>query len=217
VDIYGMDAGNYAATITISGLAASNSPQTVAVVLSIVPPLSREIALADASAILDMSLDLPARFDRVDAASEGMSNRDLGLGPEFSEVELFLSDEPFQMVLAYMTIAASRVERAAMDEWMRDEEQLKSSLLYWLEVGFLEEGMEVPDVELHVTYPKIGQLAAMASGEVAIYGMREGVEILIFKNDEVYVSVCQVYLGSGVPLVPLAEGINQRIEAFSKG
>jgi len=37
VDIYGMDAGNYAATITIAAPGASNSPQTIAVALAIAP------------------------------------------------------------------------------------------------------------------------------------------------------------------------------------
>jgi len=41
-NIYGMDGGDYAASITISGSAASNSPQTVAVVLNIAAPPPKE-------------------------------------------------------------------------------------------------------------------------------------------------------------------------------
>ena len=214
------------ATTTAYILTATNAAGTVtkSVVITVsvvspppaVPPPAREITLADAPAILDMSSDLPARFEHLDAAAEGMSNEDLGIGPEFSEVELFLCEEPFQMVFAYMTVIESRIEQAASDAFMRDEEQLKSSILYWLEVGFVEEGMELPDVELHVTYPDIGELAAMGSGEMTIYGVQMGLDLLIFKKDEAYVYICQSYYGSGLSVAPLAEGVNQRIEALRK-
>jgi len=176
---------------------------------------THEITLADAPAILDMSSELPARFGHLDAASEGMSNEDMGLGPEYSEIELFLREEPFQMVYATMTIVETKTGRAAMDEIIRDEEQLKSSLLYWMEVGFAEEGMEFSEVEFHVTYPSIGQLAVMVSGRTSIYGTSMGFEYLLFKNDEVYVEIYNTYYGSSLSLVPLANGINQRIEGLT--
>ena len=54
--------------------------------------------LADAEDILNLSPLLSVDFDKVDAASEGMSNAQSGLGDDFSEVHLFLCDEPFQMI-----------------------------------------------------------------------------------------------------------------------
>jgi len=217
VDTYGMDAGGYSASIAVSASEASNSPRTIAVDLSIVPSSAREITLADAPAILDMSSDLPTGFEHLDAASEGMSNEDLGLGPEYSEVELFLREEPFLEVYAYMTIVETQTERAVMDELMRDEEQLKSSLLYWLEAGFVAEGMELPEVECDVTHPSIGELAAMVSGQFSMYGTNVGFEYLTFKNDKAYVEIYQYYLRSGLSLVSLANGINQRIEGLNNG
>ena len=55
----------------------------------------KKITLSDAPTVLDMAWELSASFERLDAASEGMSNKDMGLGPDFSEVELFLSEEPY--------------------------------------------------------------------------------------------------------------------------
>jgi len=46
VDIYGMDAGNYAATITISAPGAANDPQTMAVNLAITPG-SKQVLFSD--------------------------------------------------------------------------------------------------------------------------------------------------------------------------
>jgi len=215
VDTYGMDAGGYSASIAVSASGASNSPRTIAVDLSIVPSFTPEITLADAPAILDMSSDLPTGFEHLDAASENISNEDLGLGPKYSEVELFLREEPFQMVFAYMTILKTKTEQAEMDGIMRDEEQLKSSLLYWMKVGFAEQGMEPPEVESNVTYPSIGQLAAMVSGRAFVYGTSVGFEYLIFKNGVAYVEIYQYYYGSGLSIVSLANGINQRIEGLT--
>jgi len=46
-------------------------------------PLSeKKITLADAPMVLDLSPLLPASFEHLDAASEGFSNEDMGLGPE---------------------------------------------------------------------------------------------------------------------------------------
>jgi hypothetical protein len=218
VDTYGMDAGGYSASIAVSASGASNSPRTIAVDLSVAPAFTREITLADAPAILDMSPDLPARFDHVDAASEGMSNRDLELGPEFSEVELFFSEEPFQMVFAYMTIIESQLERAASDSLMRDEEQFKSIILAALEEGAIQEGIEWSGIsEIRVSYPDIGDLAVLGQGEATSYGATIAYEELAFKNDKVYVFVIQYYTAEGVSLVPLAEGVNQRIKVFREG
>ena len=102
------------------------------------PPPAHEITLADARAILDMSSALPTRFQHVDAASEGMSNEDLALGPEFSEVEMFVADEPFQQICAYMTVMKSPIQRAGEDRFIRDEEQVKSTVLDCFEMGFPE-------------------------------------------------------------------------------
>jgi len=216
VDTYGMDAGSYSGSIAVSASEASNSPRTIAVDLSIVLSSAREVTLADAPAILDMSSDLPTGFEHLDAASEGMSNEDLGLGPEYSEVELFLREEPFLEVYATMTIIETQTEQAAMNALMRDEERLKASVLYWLEVGFVEEGMELPEIEFDVTHPSIGELAATVSGQFSMYSTNVGFEYLVFKNDKAYVEIYQYYFGgSGLSLVSLANGINQRIEGLN--
>jgi hypothetical protein len=49
VDIYGMDAGNYAATITISAPEAANDPQTMAVNLAITPGIKQVLFSDDFS------------------------------------------------------------------------------------------------------------------------------------------------------------------------
>lgn len=181
------------------------------------PPSEKKITLADAPIVLDMSPELPASFERLEAAIEGLSNRDMELGSDFSEVELFLSEEPYQMVFAYLTIIESRLERASSDAFMKDEEQIKSVVIGGLREGVAEEGVELENVEVQVTYPNIGDLAVLGSGTMSAYGFSMGYDMLIFKSNKVYVFIVSMYLlGESAPLVPLAEGIEQRIGMFSQ-
>jgi len=163
-----------------------------------------------------MSLDLPIRFKHTDAASEGLSNKDLELGPEFSEVELFYSEEPFEIVLAFMVIEESELMQAAANSFFRDEEQMKSTLFYYLEEGVAREGFAVTNAKVDITYPNIGELTVLGSANAVCNGFYLGVDMLAFKNDEVYVFVYEYYYKEHLPLLPCLTGINQRIEAFRK-
>ena len=178
---------------------------------------AKNITLADAPLVLDMSSELPTSFERLDATAEGMSNKDLGLGPDFSEVELFLSEDPYQMVFAYFSIIESKMERATTDALLKDEEQIKPIAIEGLRAGAAEEGLELGDVTVNVTYPNIGDLAVLGSGTVSAYGSSLGYDLLMIKSNKVYVFISSLYLpGENVPLPPLAEGIEQRIGAFSQ-
>ena len=176
-----------------------------------------KITLDDAPTVLDMSWELAASFERLDAASEGFSNEDMGLGPDISEVELFFSEEPFQMVFAYLAIIESRLERASSDAIFKDEDQVKSLVIENLRAGAAEEGVELTNVEVEVTYPNVGDLAVLGSGTMSAYGVSMGYDIMMFKSNKVYVSISSVYLpGKSVSLAPLAIGIEQRIGMFSQ-
>ncbi len=200
---------------------------TLALVIMIMPAVAcgesttittpKKITLADAPTVLDMSSELPASFERLDAASEGMSNKDMGLGPDWSEVELFLSEEPYQIVFAYLTIIESRLERAASDALFNDEEQIKSIVLEGLRVGAAEEGVDLANATVEVTYPDVGDLSLLGTGTMSAYGVSIGYDMLMFKNNKVYVFIVSIYLpGESASLVPLAEGIEQRIGMFSQ-
>lgn len=178
------------------------------------PSSNGGITLADASILLDMSADLPARFQHVDAASEGMSNEDLGLGADFSELEVFLSDEPIQMVWAMLYISESELAQATADTLVGDEELLKAIIVTGLQEVAVEEDIEVSDIETRFDYPAIGDLCVLATGSFSTYGIVVGFDFLLFRNDTVYVYLYSSYIGESVPLVPIATSINERIEAL---
>lgn len=212
------------ATTTAYIIAASNSAGSVtkATVLTVsaAPPpppeaeARRDMTLADAPVVLNMSLDLPGRFERVDAASEEISNEDLGLGSEFSEVQLFLSDVPFQMVYAFLYITDSRIEQASTNAFMKDEEEVKSVILGGLQMGAADENIDLSDAKTHITYPKIADLAVLGIGSFASFGVTSAFDFLMCNNDKVYFYIYSVYAEESVPLIPLARGINERIQTL---
>ena len=85
VDISGMDAGSYAAVVTVSALGASNTPQTVVVNLTIDPPAEEEegkpeeegkleeevIDALDTKRLLDIGYNYPERIVTVEGVIVG--------------------------------------------------------------------------------------------------------------------------------------------------
>jgi hypothetical protein len=104
-----------------------------------------------------------------------------------------------------------------MDKLLQDDEMMKSTLLYWLEEGFIEEDMEMPDIDLKITHPNVGQSASMGSAEIDMYGLSLEFSTLAFRDNEVYVDIYQVSTGDGLSLVQLANGIIQRMATLREG
>lgn len=181
------------------------------------PVPSKKIALEDAPQILDLLPILPASFEKLDAASEGLSNADMELGPLFSEVEVFMSDDPFQVIFCYLTICESRVELAVFDAIIKDEQQIKNLIIENLRAGALEEGVELETADVQVTYPTIGDIAVSGVGDVSAWGMSAGFDILSFRCNKVVVSIFSSYMSmERQPLIPIANVITQRVATYSQ-
>jgi len=180
-------------------------------------PTLKKITLADSPVVLDLSPLLPANFEHLDAASEGMSNKDMGLGPEASEVELFFSEEPYEMIYGLLTIFESRIEQAGADAIFRDEQQIKSLIAESIKSGFTEEDIEFSDIQTQITYPNIADFAVLGEGQITMYGISAGFDILWFRSNKVYVYLYSLYLSpEKQSLVPLAREIEHRIGMFSQ-
>ena len=86
------------------------------------------ITLLDAPAILNISSVLPSTFDRAIAADKGLSKTALKLGENCSEVQVFLSNEPFQILYLFMYIAESEQLSIGMFKSMSNDEALIAEL-----------------------------------------------------------------------------------------
>ena len=181
------------------------------------PAPQKKITVEDGPQVLDLLPLLPAGFERLDAASEGMSLADMGIyDPMFCEVQLFLSAEPFQMIYCFLGISDSRIEQAGFDAMLRDHQQVEAVIMENLMAGAEEMGTELIVPEIQIMEVHIGDAAVFAEGQMETYGFIFGFDILWFRQQ----SAC-VYLYSSYEslekqtLVPIAEAIEQRIAQYS--
>jgi len=183
-------------------------------------PVLKKITLDDSATVLDLLPLLPIGFEHLDAASEVMSNKDLGLGPvfsEISEVEVFLNKEPYQLIFAYLGISESLIEQAVVDIFLKDDEMVESMIIEALKVGAAEEGIDEFDAVVDITHPQLGDLAALGIGTISVFGVDSGYDMLIFKINKVYVYIISMYLSEDKhPLLPIGEKIEHRIGMYSQ-
>lgn len=182
------------------------------------PTPQREITLSDAPQLLDLSSLLPTRFDHIDAASEGLSNEDLELGPEFSEVEVFLSEEPYQLIYGFLAIITSRIEQAATDAMLRDDEQVRSMIEYNVRLGAEEEGIyDFTFESLDTSHPPLGDSAILGTGTGSAWGFYFGFDCVFFRRNDVYVFFYSVYYSeeNKVSLETIGARLDTRLVDFS--
>jgi hypothetical protein len=176
---------------------------------------SNKISLNDAPDILDLSLLLPSRFEQVDAASEGMSNEDLGLGSDFSEVQVYISEDPIQMIYGFMAVFESRVEGAIWDKQLEDDAGMKDMIEQSIMEGAAEGGVEATLPIMEVTHPDIGDSAILGEGYLESYGYYFGFDILCYRSSKTYIFLYSVSMSSDKEsLVKIAEEIERRIGEF---
>ena len=201
------------------GLEEASVPSQVQTPSSTTKPTTTlgKITLADAEYILNLLPLLPTTFDKVDAASEGMSNADLELGDDVSEVELFISDEPFQMIYGLLYIGESRIERASFDAIMNDETMISDLIIENVKAGALEEGFELGEVDINITYPTLGDSAFLGEGFMSTVGLSAGFDALWFRSNKVYVILYSVYYTpEKQTLLPIAKELERRISQYSQ-
>ncbi len=214
----GWPAGEYALLLYLDGRQAASVPFTVSDTATMP---ARAITLADAWDILDIGAALPAGFREVDAVAEGMSNIDLGLGPDFSEVRLYLMDNPFGLVWATMSIVEGQIAQAGTDAAMRDEAAYLQQLRQDLEAEFQQTGEGMTQFQGTTSRPNVGDMSILVTayavadfGELGLVDMY--IDQLSFRKGECFVLLQRASYFEDiypVPLVTIAQGIVQRITA----
>jgi len=179
-------------------------------------PVLKKITLDDSSTVLDLLPLLPSSFERLDAASEGMSNKDMELGSDVSEVEVVLNEESYQVIFAYLAIFESRIDQASSDAFLKDDEMVESVIMEGMKAGAAEEGIEL-DVVVEITHPQLGDLAVLGKGTMSAEGAYAGYDVLVFKVNKVYVFVFSTYLSAdNESILSIGKEIVHRINMYSQ-
>jgi hypothetical protein len=190
-----------ASTVTAAAPAADETQETRPSPTAVAPsptappatasPSTSGLSLDDASYYLDASAVLPG-FRALDPTEEGLSNEQLGLGPDYSEVTAYLSEEPFQTTFMFMYIASGEIEKASLKAELRDEQYLEDAFLS----GFTESAGD-EDVETSIEWSDadVGDAAKLARMTATTSGAQIEVEMLVFFQ-EVGEDAAAVFIGS---------------------
>ena len=180
---------------------------------------TKKISLEDAPDILNLSLLLPSRFEHLDAVSEGFSKADMGFTSKdpVSEVQLYMSEDPFQVIYGIMLIYESQVERAKFDAMVEDEYQMERMIAESIIEGAGEEGEEITVPNIDITQPVIGDKALLGEGYAESSGFQMGFDVCCFRIQYVYIVIYSVYMSSDkISLIPLSQEIEKRINRYSQ-
>ncbi|MCJ7605601.1 MAG: TIR domain-containing protein, partial [Dehalococcoidales bacterium] len=181
------------------------------------PPTIKELTLADAPMLLNLSTLLPASFEEADATAMGVSNNDLGLGLDFSEVVIFAQEDPFQIIVCYLTLVEDSFSQSIVDAIFNDDEQVESLIKTNIIAGFDEESLDLSKLELNITHPDMGDLAVFGEGYISTAGIDIGYDIYIFREGKVFVNIESMYLTlDKQSLEPIVPEIIRRINTFEK-
>jgi len=176
---------------------------------------AKKLTLADSPEVLNLLPLLPSSFERIDAATEGLSNSQLDLGPEFSEVEVFLSKDPFQLIYGFIYIVDSVIRRASEDISIKDEANMRKIIEDSLNSGAANQGMSLEPTNTQITYPNIGDLALYGQGKMQTKEINMGVDVIFFREHHVYVMLFTAYYPPRtVELTSLSDGIIENINTY---
>jgi hypothetical protein len=180
-------------------------------------PATQKLTLADSSTLLDLSALLPPSFKKADAAAEGFSNEDLALGPDFSEVELFMREDPFQFIVCYMGIVEDSFTRSMLDAVFKDDEQVKALIETNMMQGLGAADVDTGELNLQITHPDIGDAAVFGEGYISAAGINMGYDISVFREDNVFVNIESMYFSSEKQSIEsFATEIVRRINTYGK-
>jgi hypothetical protein len=178
------------------------------------------ITLADAPEVLDLSQFLPNRFMQRDPVSHGLSKEIVGLSEDSSEVVVFLSVEPYQLLYWFLRVVESEEDRWDTNLAMYDEDKIKSIMAGYLKAAATRQGEEDAEPEVLVSYPDIAGGAILGEGLIELTEME-----MTIRFDMLWLRSCDemvfVYLYSWSvteereSLIPIASEIEHRIANFT--
>ena len=143
------------------------------------------MALEDAPAVLDLSSVLPSGFlelDEWNPLAQGLTKENLGLGVDASEPRAFWSESPFQLVYCFLRIIEDTTEQSATARRLFDENTVRGMVTTFLDFVAGEQGFNLPEPRIVVSYPSIGVGAALAEGGIETDDGTLSFNILSFRS-----------------------------------
>ena len=196
--------------LLLSAFSGCQSGQTPA------SPLTK-LTLADYSKLMDVSSVLPKSFGQIDASVLGLSNKQIGLGDKWSEVETFVSKDPFQILYCAYNIVDNPAGRVQADATLKDEAPIKVEIQSGIMQAATSAGLKQTPINVKMSSPKIGDQALLGEGVMQTEAGNFGCDILQFNVNNVYFMVVSVYNPTRLVETPKVAGaIIEKLKGYSQ-
>lgn len=181
----------------------------------------KSITLDDAPDILNLSGYLPNRFAHVEAWRFQLSKEDVGLELDASEVEVFLSQEPYQMLYFFIRVIESIEEQDRALDALYDSRGVETTMKPYIEESARRQGAESVLPKIEVTYPAIAASAVLGQSRIALDEYDLHFDMLWFRSEcpRAFVYLYSWYTAEEelgpppdtVSLIPIAHEVEFRI------
>ena len=174
------------------------------------------ITKTDAPFILNMAENLPQRFKRVDATEMGISTKNMDLEPSASEVQLFISEEPKQVIYGFILISSNLIARCNDDALMKSDQQFKDLILKNIQAKATDLKIEITNPIIDISHPSLGDVCVFGAGTMKANGMNLKLDMLAFRKYQIYVTVYSYYINDSdsISLIPLGNEIIRRMDTL---
>jgi len=143
----------------------------------------KSITLDDAPDILDLSDYLPDRFAHVEAWRLQLSKENVGLGPDASEVEVFLSQEPYQLLYFFIRVVESVEEQDRAMDAIYDSQGVETTMKPYIEQAARRQDVESVSPRIEVFYPAIAGGAVLGQGRADLGEYDLHFDMLWFRSE----------------------------------
>ena len=209
-------------TMALAGCASDEVVEKIVVVTPTVAPTSTPepkpaITLDDAPSYLDVSRILPG-FKRLDPRQEGMTQGFGNQADNFSDYQLYLSDQPYQYVFMRMRVFSRESELAAWKASIRgDDQELTQQFLSGFLPAFAASSGQTEAPEVSVTWSDVavGDAAKLAQVSLTFEGGHiQMVDMLVvFQENSAFYIYDRWYPAEPpiVDLLTIARGVSSNI------
>jgi hypothetical protein len=197
-------------SVTLTGAVACGGPGATAPV---------GMTLADAPETLDLEVFLPPRFETRDPEAHRLSRKEVGLGEDASEVAVFLSRQPYQLLYWFLRVVEDEEEQRESSLTLGDADAFRETMAEYLAAAAEGQGVVGSAPEVRVSFPDIAGGATLGEGIVELDDSALLFDMLWFRSNDrrVFVYTYSWHLAEGnMPLLPIAEEIESRISGLSQ-
>jgi hypothetical protein len=133
-----------------------------------------------------------------------MSKATMKLDEEWSDLVVFLSSDPVQVIMETFSIQGNPLKRAMVDAELKDESYMRKSIQTGIDQANAGSTIKMTTGPIIISYPKVAELSLMGEGTLSASGVTLGYDMIMSRYNSIYFMVVSVYRAPRVVDLPTA-------------